>query len=41
MPRGVNQVANAVMVMLGPKGRGVLFGASFGAADDHEVRSHG
>src|SRR5205814_7588780 len=31
MLRGVNQLADAVMVTLGPKGRNVLLGARFGA----------
>jgi len=31
MLRGVNQLADAVMVTLGPKGRNVLLGTSFGA----------
>ena len=31
MLRGVNQLADAVMITLGPKGRNVLLGTSFGA----------
>ena len=39
--RGVNQLANAVKVTLGPRGRNVVLEKSFGAPDDHQGRRHG
>ena len=37
---GVDAVANAVKVTLGPKGRYVVLDKKFGAADDHQRRRH-
>ncbi len=38
---GVNVLANAVKVTLGPKGRNVVLERSFGAPDDHQGRCIG
>ena len=37
---GVDAVANAVKVTLGPKGRYVVLDKKFGAPDDHQRRRH-
>ena len=38
--RGVNQLADAVKVTLGPKGRNVVLDKKFGSPDDHQGRRH-
>ena len=40
MLRGVDILANAVKVTLGPKGRNVVLDKSFGAPRDHQGRRH-
>jgi chaperonin GroEL (HSP60 family) len=39
--RGVNKLADAVKVTLGPKGRNVVFDKKNRIADDHERRRDG
>ena len=39
--RGVNVLADAVTVTLGPRGRNVVLEKSFGRADRHQGRRHG
>ena len=39
--RGVNSLANAVKVTLGPQGRNVILDKKFGSPDDHQGRRHG
>ena len=36
MLKGVNTLANAVKVTLGPKGRNVVMDKSYGCAEDHK-----
>ena len=38
--RGVNLLADAVKVTLGPKGRNVVIEKKFGLADHHQRRRH-
>ena len=38
LEQGVDAVANAVKVTLGPKGRYVVLDKKFGAPDDHQRR---
>ena len=38
--RGVNKLANAVKVTLGPKGRNVVIEKSFGSPHHHQGRRH-
>ena len=40
MLHGVNTLANAVRVTLGPKGRNVVLGKEIWLAGDHERRRH-
>ncbi len=40
LEQGVDAVANAVKVTLGPRGRYVVLDKKFGAPDDHERRRH-
>ena len=39
--RGINQMADAVKVTLGPRGRNVILGKGVRSADDHQGRRHG
>ncbi len=36
--RGINQMADAVKVTLGPRGRNVILGKAYGSPDDHQGR---
>ena len=38
--RGVNKLADAVKITLGPKGRNVVIDKKCGSPDDHEGRRH-
>ena len=40
LERGVDALANAVKVTLGPKGRNVVIDKKFGAPDHHQRRRH-
>ena len=40
MRRGVQKLARAVKVTLGPKGRNVILQKSFGSPDRHQRRRH-